>query len=126
MSIGGRYFTSAELACRCGQCEPGIQPEFVVWLDRLREAVGRPLKLTSAYRCPAHDAAVGGNGPHTTGLAVDIEAVLAVTRHSVVTAALALGAHGVGVAKTFVHIDRIRPGGLQYPRPALWTYPPKE
>lgn len=47
------------------QPEEFIHPELLRWemlerLDAVREAVGFPLKITSSYRDPAHNAAVGG------------------------------------------------------------------
>lgn len=117
-----KWFSPAELACKCGQCAPGIVGEFVVWLDSLRAAVARPLTLTSAYRCPDHDRKVGGKGPHTTGRAADVRAITSAEKHELVGAALALGAKGVGVGATFIHVDLIVPGG-KYPRPAIWSYP---
>ena len=50
-----RHFTPAEFK----------RPELLRWemlkaLEDLREAVGFPLRITSSYRDPAHNAAVGG------------------------------------------------------------------
>lgn len=43
-------------------------------LQPLRNAWGKPLTVTSGYRCPALNKAVGGveNSAHTTGYAADI------------------------------------------------------
>ena len=43
-------------------------------LDPLREAWGKPLTVTSGYRCPALNKAVGGSrtSQHITGQAADI------------------------------------------------------
>lgn len=45
-------------------------------LDPLREAWGKPIYVTSGYRCPRLNAAVGGvaNSNHMKGLAADIRA----------------------------------------------------
>lgn len=45
-------------------------------LDPLREAWGKPLTVSSGYRCPALNAAVGGakNSHHMRGMAADIVA----------------------------------------------------
>lgn len=45
-------------------------------LDPLREAYGKPIYVTSGYRCPRLNAAVGGvaNSNHMKGLAADIRA----------------------------------------------------
>ena len=46
----------------------------IVELQKLRDAVGFPLKITSAYRCPNHriEKAKGRPGSHASGLAIDI------------------------------------------------------
>lgn len=43
-------------------------------LDPLRKAFGHPIRVTSGYRCPALNAAVGGvhNSQHLSGQAADI------------------------------------------------------
>ncbi|MFN3262132.1 MAG: YcbK family protein [Pikeienuella sp.] len=66
-------FYSAEIACR------GIGAILIdaVALDRLqalRDALGKPLIIRSAYRSPAHNRAVGGaaRSQHLLGIAFDI------------------------------------------------------
>ena len=51
---------------------PNIQLT-AVKLELVRIALGRPIIITSGYRCPALNARVGGaaNSAHTKGLAVD-------------------------------------------------------
>ena len=51
---------------------PNIQLT-AVKLELVRIALGRPIIITSGYRCPALNARVGGaaNSVHTRGLAVD-------------------------------------------------------
>lgn len=46
-------------------------------LDPLREAYGKPIVVTSGYRCPALNKAVGGasNSQHLYGYAADIRSV---------------------------------------------------
>lgn len=47
-----------------------------VALEAVRKAVGAPITVSSGYRCPALNKAVGGaaNSAHLTGLAADITA----------------------------------------------------
>ena len=47
-------------------------------LDPLREAYGRPIRVTSGYRCPRLNRLVGGspNSQHTRGEAADIQPVV--------------------------------------------------
>ena len=74
MGISSKNFSDKELSCSC--CgENKMTQETVDALQGLRESLGRPLKLSSAYRCPKHNSKVsstGKSGPHTTGCAIDI------------------------------------------------------
>ena len=47
-------------------------------LDPLREAYGRPIRVTSGYRCPKLNRLVGGshNSQHMRGEAADIQPVI--------------------------------------------------
>ena len=50
----GQFFSREELQCRCGQfCDYAcpMDSEFMKRLDDLREHFGKPLKVTSGYRC---------------------------------------------------------------------------
>ena len=55
-----KYFSNSEMACHCCGCLPdgGIDPRLESLLDAMREAVGGPLVLSCAYRCPAHNREV--------------------------------------------------------------------
>lgn len=126
MAVTWRHFRREEFACRhCGLNL--ISTDFVTKLDELRERFGRPLIVTSGYRCREHNARVsstGLNGPHTTGRAVD----LAVDRgdaHRLLGLALDMGFTGIGVNQKgdvrFIHLDDLTdaPGR---PRPTVWSY----
>lgn len=69
-------FCSREFYCKCGQDhEQIISEKLVEKLQSLIRLLGADKAIiTSGYRCPAHDKAVGGNGygMHTKGLAADV------------------------------------------------------
>lgn len=122
------HFADAELNCRCCGAHR-MAPGFMARLERLRVAFGKPLALTSAYRCPEHNAAVSGtgrSGPHTTGQAVDIPVKGGEVR-TLIALAIAHGFTGIGLkqkgphAGRFVHLDDL-PDGPGRPRPWVWTY----
>lgn len=52
-------FSSAEIACR-GTGQIKLHPEALDKLQALRERLGKPLIVRSAYRSPEHNRAVGG------------------------------------------------------------------
>jgi uncharacterized protein YcbK (DUF882 family) len=67
------HFSDKELACpHCGV--NGTTQEIVDALEELRTHIGKPITVTSGYRCPEHNAAVGGapSSQHMLGLAADI------------------------------------------------------
>lgn len=113
------HFSISELSCRCrGRfCEGEYwhDPEFLGALEALRTKAGRPLIVTSGHRCAQWNAAVGGapRSQHKT-IAVDL-ALHGHDRFQLRDAASALGFNGLGLARTFIHLDR-------RPRAATWYY----
>lgn len=69
-----KYFASSETECHCGCGGNKVNPILMEKLDAMREAIGGPLELSNAYRCPSHNAEVGGvrNSQHVLGNAADV------------------------------------------------------
>ena len=115
-----QYFKESEFRCRhCGDCN--MDEDFVKKLDEARRTLGFPLRVSSGYRCPAHNAAVsstGTSGPHTTGKAADI-LVTGDQARSFLTVAVELFP-GIGVqqkgehSSRFIHVDDLSR--------RLWSY----
>ncbi len=111
-------FRLSEFVCKCGCGAVSLSPAFaelVARLQLLRDRVGRPVNVTSGYRCARHDAAVGtssnpGQGPHTTGAAADVWWDGA-SVDEMAEAAKAAGFTGVGryYEGGFVHLDLRKP-----------------
>lgn len=102
-----KYFAANEVCCHC--CgRQGATPELLQFLDDLREAIGRPLYVTSVYRCPTHNAEVGGvpNSQHTQGTAADTYCD-GLSIDELADIGVRLGADGVGryYGQQFVHFD---------------------
>lgn len=117
------HFDSSEFACSCG-CgygtrEGDVSEALLDLLECMREEYG-PIRLTSGCRCAQHNAAVGGvaNSAHTRGTAADIFCSGGRTRRELVDLAVVCAADGIGVAKTFVHVDC----DSVLPRPSAWSY----
>lgn len=93
-----------------------MHPRLLDGLERLREEVGRPIRIVSGVRCCPHNAAVGGakRSQHVHGLAADIPGSLGVR----VPLAKKIGFTGIGVRDgVVVHVD-VRPTA----EPQVWTY----
>lgn len=112
-----KYFTKEEFACR-ETGENKIVSEFIQKLDELREECGFPFYISSGYRSPRHslEAVKDKPGTHTLGIAADIAVSDGVQRRKIVETALSLGFGGIGVAKTFIHVD------IRETTPVIWTY----
>lgn len=81
-------------------------------LQVLRDEVKKPIKITSGYRSPEHNAKIGGAkaSQHITGKAADIK-IEGMTPKQVATviekliAAGKITEGGIGIYKTWVHYD---------------------
>jgi uncharacterized protein YcbK (DUF882 family) len=93
---------------------------FLHRLDELREKCGFPFKITSGYRDASHPnevvKAAPGTGTHCQGIAADIAVSNGVERMNIVHEALKMGFGGIGIAKSFIHVDD------RTTTPVLWTY----
>ncbi|KJS42432.1 MAG: peptidase M15 [Roseovarius sp. BRH_c41] len=100
-------FSPAEIACR-GTGQIKLHPEALDKLQALRDRLGKPLIVRSAYRSPEHNRAVGGakSSKHMDGTAFDI----AMSNHDPVAfeaAAREVGFLGFGFypRSGFIHVD---------------------
>jgi zinc D-Ala-D-Ala carboxypeptidase len=128
-----KFFSMEELSCRCGCGQMGMNADFMEKMVKLRLHFGRPLIVTSAYRCPAWDKKVSGStrpgaGPHTSGHAVDVN-VYGEDALGYIKKAQELGLFtGFGFAQKgearsrFVHLDDLTAQEAGVPRPGVWTY----
>lgn len=115
------HFSNSELACKhCGI--NNCTPELVNALERFREAVGKPVLVDDAYRCAAHNAAVGGvpDSEHTLGIAADIKVPGLSARELYAIAVKIPGVNGLGVddKRAYIHLDLRKV-------PARWCYDPE-
>lgn len=104
-----KNFTDAELACKhCGR--EGVDPDAVDKLQELRDKVGKPLVINSAYRCPIHNREVGGKpqSRHLYGDAFDIS-LSGHDKWDLLIKAKEVGFTGFGKYNTFLHVDTWKP-----------------
>ena len=101
-------FRVKEFACSDGSDPIFIAPELVNVLQKIRTHFGKSVTITSAYRTPTKNKAVGGTtySQHLYGTAADIK-VKGVTPKQVAQYAEKLlpNCGGIGTYGTFTHID---------------------
>lgn len=123
------YFSEDELKCRCGCGKADMDPYFMQKLHALRKTLNFPLLVNSGFRCPDYNTKVsntGGNGPHTTGRAVDI-AISGKEAYYLIQYAANFSFQGIGVKQTgphnqrYIHLDDLTDKD-GYPRPTVWSY----
>jgi hypothetical protein len=125
-----RSFSFTEFRCQCGGTLPGCEVIRVLRqeiraLEVYREAFG-PVRINSGYRCPRHNARIGGarNSQHLYGAAVDVDP----TRTLEQVKRLRVFS-GIGVVKKtgkVLHVDVRHITGNSTPgtvdRPTVWFY----
>lgn len=103
------HFGVAEFSCHgqtCGCTEVKIDSKLVDHLEKIRTHFNAPIYVSSGYRCPTHNSAVGGarQSYHMRGQAADIT-VEGVTPAEVAKYAESIGILGIGLYDSFVHVD---------------------
>lgn len=111
-----KNFKIHEFQCKCG-CEMPAEvlaniKELAENLQVVRDMLGEPIKINSAYRCEAHNKRIGGTifSQHIKGKAADI--VVKNIRPEKVVIALDkmqdsgfIKKGGIGAYETFTHLD---------------------
>ena len=117
-----KNFRFEEFACSCcGRVD--INSELVDFLQKSREELGESITINSGYRCPDHNSKVsstGPSGPHTKS-AVDIHISNSQHRKRMISY-FAPKVSGLGIAKTFIHIDLLGEADGFDMRPNCWLY----
>jgi len=118
------HFNAREFRCKCGKThDTEINPNLVTNLEKLYRVLDcSRIVVTSGYRCPDHDKAVGGNGTgqHTKGNAADIicygQDGSIISTKKVACKAQDIGFRGIGnidSTYTAIHVD-VRTGAKWY------------
>ena len=118
------YFTDKELRCKCGCNENKFSLLTLARLNDLRQEYGKPIILSSAYRCHEYNEKKGYTQTHATGQAVDI---LTSRKEAYIILSLAFkyGFTGIGIKQhgnnRFIHIDDLLQTETRK-RPVIWGY----
>lgn len=122
-----QYFSFDDFKCSCGCGRNEISLRVVDDLDAMRREVGFPIVISSGYRCPEYNNKIsksGFDGPHTTGLTVDIS-VYGERAFEILSVAKKFGFKGIGIKQTgkrrFLHLDQLKHTPKR-PRPWVWSY----
>jgi len=110
------YFLSSELECKCGCGTGEMNFKFMNKVLLARELFDKPFIITSAYRCYRHNKMVRGSpkSQHLKGNALDVSSNGS-TAYDLVKVFQAVDLKGIGIAKTFIHVDNRE-------IKALWLY----
>lgn len=113
-----KNFKLKEFNCKCGCDMPLEVYENIIKLANqlqfLRDYTGRPITINSAYRCPEHNAKVGGSktSQHLLGKAADITIqslksaeVFMIIEDLIDMGHMLQGGLGLYVEKGFTHYD---------------------
>jgi uncharacterized protein YcbK (DUF882 family) len=112
MTQMSRNFNRSEFRCRCGCGADHIRQDLVDVLQKIRDIIGHPVRVTSGVRCERHNRRVGGakRSKHLTGEAADIQVSGKTPRQVALVANQVLGPRGgVKSYRSFTHVD-IRSG----------------
>ena len=106
------YFDREADRLYCSHCGEGtLDEDFIQWLNAVRHEFGKPMVVSSGYRCPKHPIEYRKSKPgaHSTGRAVDIrvmgEDVIELTAIAYKHGCRRVGWNQKGSAR-FVHLDR--------------------
>ena len=112
-------FSKSEFNCKCGCEMPNDVLDNIkllaIQLQTIREYVGQPIKINSAYRCELHNSIIGGvkTSQHILGKASDItintftpDEVVDVIENLLINEMLgSFYIGGLGRYNTFTHLD---------------------
>ena len=111
-----RYFQPEEFDCKCSKCRTNnegrgaemMDDYFLQMLDDARHKAGVAFRITSGYRCIAHNRSISGSvkdSAHTKGLAADIACSDSRTRGYIIGALFEAGFNRIGIHEHFIHVD---------------------
>jgi zinc D-Ala-D-Ala carboxypeptidase len=111
-------FSRSEFECSC--CQTGeVSGSVVEKIQKVRTAYGKPMGITSGYRCSRHNKEVGGKSTssHLKSLAIDVHCESSRER-KILLPLLLKEFRRVGIANNFIHCD----DDMDKDKDVCWTY----
>jgi zinc D-Ala-D-Ala carboxypeptidase len=98
-------FTREELECPCCRCLGLIEENLLPRLQAARTIYGKPITVTSGYRCEKHNAEIGGatNSLHPLSSAIDAKYISGTELGGLVKAFIAAGFNEIGIYEKHIH-----------------------
>jgi hypothetical protein len=114
-------FSAWEFRCPCGCGLAAMDRPFMEKLQLARTFYGKPMSISSGYRCLKRNKAIRGakNSQHMHGLAADIRCTDLADRYEILRIAFMLSFNFIEVCDAHIHLD-MRPLDHGEPRRCLW------
>ena len=93
-------------ACPC--CGANYtNPRLIYFIEEVEKHIGARLWINSGYRCEKHNRKVGGSATssHLRGHAADVLCKYSRPRYRIISKAISLGIHRIGIGRDFLHLD---------------------
>lgn len=102
-----KNFKLYEFECKDGNHQVVIHPKLLELAQRLRDRIGKPVVINSAYRTVAYNKKIGGspNSQHLLGKAVDVRLPPGMTVDELAEHGRAVGFTGIGKYAWGCHFD---------------------
>jgi zinc D-Ala-D-Ala carboxypeptidase len=106
-----QHFSKTEFNCQCGNCTlQKVDEELLEALEKVRFEYGKPISISSGFRCHEHQVELGkmfetakGVSQHELGRAVDI--IVDDNTSKILLPILEKYFEAIGIAKNFIHVD---------------------
>ena len=105
-----KYFSVEESQCPCG-CGQVVKSGHPIWsaASRIREVIGKPMTITSGYRCRIYNQTLKNSAKHSKhieGCALDLSTVNLTgnEKYCFVEEAMKFGLR-IGIYQNHIHID---------------------
>lgn len=102
-----KNFKLYEFECKDGSNQVVLHPKLLELSQKLRDRLGKPVVINSAYRNQSHNRSVGGSptSQHLYGKAIDVRAIPGLTIDQLASAGRNVGFTGIGKYSWGCHFD---------------------